>query len=484
MSMYEPAKDQARIVELERLLKLQKKTCLQQGAPDLQLRRDRLDRLSAALHRNRDKIATAVSQDFGNRAVATSLLLDVLSLLGSIAHNREHLAQWVEPDRQPDPAPGAESWIEFMPKGVIGVVGPWNVPVQLTIGPLIGILAAGNRAIIKPSEFCPATAETLKAMIAEAFDESEVAVVSGGTAVGEAFARLPFDHLIFTGSTAVGKQIAAAAAANLVPLTLELGGKSPAIIGEKVNMKQAASRIMISKMLNSGQICVAPDYVLVHEDLRDEFVEISRQTIKDIFPQQAGNPDYTSIINDRHFNRLAGLIEDATAKGATVLPLSPEGETALDPAARRIAPHLVLAAKPDMKILEEEIFGPLLPVLTYRSLDEAIDHVNSRPRPLALYYFGTDHAEERQVLDGTISGGVTVNDCISHLTDENLPFGGTGESGMGHYHGGIYGFRTFSHARAVYRQAEQPFMAALMSPPFAEQTQAIFNQAFEAFAPR
>ncbi|MHC8378412.1 coniferyl aldehyde dehydrogenase [Pseudomonas sp. MDT1-16] len=476
--------DQTAIADMGRLLTLQRRAVLEQGTPDLKLRLDRLDRLSAALHGNRNQLAEAISHDFGNRARATSLLLDVLALLGSIAHNRANLHEWMKPDVQPDPVPGGQARVEFQPKGVIGVVSPWNVPVQLAIGPIIGILGAGNRALLKPSELTPVTAQALKELISGAFDESELAVVTGGAAVGAAFTALAFDHLLFTGSTAVGKHVARAAAENLVPLTLELGGKSPAIVGTTVNLEQATSRILTAKMLNCGQVCVSPDYVLVPQDKRDAFIEIASQTIGRLFPIQHGNPDYTTIVNERHFSRLNGLIEDAKAKGAKVLPLIAAGEAPVDPATRRISPTLVLDTTPDMQIMKEEIFGPLLPVIAYSSIDDAIDYVNARPRPLALYYFGQDEAQEQRVLSETISGGVTVNDCISHLTDENLPFGGVGESGMGHYHGGIYGFRTFSHAKAIYRQADVLPMAELLSPPFNSGTEAFFEQAFAAFAPK
>jgi coniferyl-aldehyde dehydrogenase len=324
-----------------------------------------------------------------------------------------------------------------------------------------------------------AISEVLKELIAAAFDESELAVVTGGAAVGAAFTALAFDHLIFTGGTAVGKHVAHAAADNLVPLTLELGGKSPAIVGTSVDLEQAASRILTAKVLNSGQLCVSPDYALVPEAKRDALVDIATATVSRLFPTQKGNPDYTTIVNQRHFERINGLIEDARAKGAKVVALVPAGEEPIDPATRRIAPTLVLDTKPGMKILEEEIFGPVLPVLTYTTIDEAIGYIT---RPLALYYFGTDAFEERLVLDKTISGGVTINDCVSHLSDENLPFGGVGDSGMGAYHG-RYGFLTFSHAKSVYRQADVVPAAALIAPPFGAPIRAFFDQAFAAFAP-
>ncbi len=481
MSNETPASDQTVIADLPRLLKLQKDAVLKDGAPNLALRRDRLARLSALLHDNRHKLADAMSQDFGNRARATSLLYDVLALLGSIAHTREHLHLWMQPDLYPDPAPGAYARVEYQPKGVVGVVSPWNFPVQLAIGPIVGILAAGNRSLLKPSELTPATSELQKELIAAAFDESELSVVTGGPAVGAAFTALAFDHMIFTGSTVVGKHVAHAAADNLVPVTLELGGKSPAIISHSADLEQAVSRLLTAKVLNSGQLCVSPDYTLVPEDKREAFVEIANRTIARVFPTQTDNADYTTIVNERHFNRINGLIEDARAKGAKIVPLVPAGEAPVDPATRRIAPTLVLDTQPGQQILEEEIFGPLLPVITYTTIDEAIAYINARPRPLALYYFGKDALEERLVLDRTTSGGVTINDCISHLSDENLPFGGVGDSGQGHYHG-IYGFRTFSHAKSVYRQAEVNPAAALVSPPFDTSTHAFLDQAFAAFA--
>lgn len=480
MNNNESRADLDTITDLPRLLRLQKDAVIREGTPNLSLRHDRLARLSSMLHTNRQELADAISQDFGNRAQATSLLYDVLALIASIAHTREHFPIWSQPDINPAPAPGVISRVEYQPKGVVGVISPWNFPVQLALGPIIGILAAGNRAMLKPSELTPITSELLKSLVGSAFDEAEIAVVTGGQAVGAAFTELSFDHLVFTGGTAVGKHVARAAANNLVPLTLELGGKSPAIVSNTVDLEQAVSRIMSAKVLNSGQLCVSPDYVLVPYDKQDAFVQIAKTVTSQLFPSLIGNPDYTSIVNNHHFNRINDLIEDARDKDANIVPLSPMGEPSVNSETRQIAPTLVLNVQEGQKILEEEIFGPLLPVVTYSNVDEAINYVNSRPRPLALYYFGTDADEERLVLDKTVSGGVTINDCISHLSDENLPFGGVGPSGYGHYHG-IYGFRTFSHAKAVYRQADVTPVAALLNPPFGEQNQSFLEQAFAAF---
>jgi len=482
MTTIESKVDLDTIADLPRLLQSQKIAVIREGTPSLTLRHDRLGRLSALLHANRNQLASAISQDFGNRAQATSLLYDVLALLGSIKHTQEHLPTWSQPDINPSPAPGASSRVEYQPKGVVGVISPWNFPVQLALGPIVGILAAGNRAMLKPSELTPATSELLKALIAGAFDEEEISVVTGGQSVGAAFTELAFDHLVFTGGTAVGKHVARAAANNLVPLTLELGGKSPAIISTSADMEQAVARILQAKALNSGQLCVAPDYVLVPVDKQIAFAQIATKVVARLFPSIVGNPDYTTIVNDNHFNRICGLIEDARTKGAQILALSPAGERSVDAETRKIAPTLVLNVHDDLKVMQEEIFGPVLPVVSYSNIDEAISYINSRPRPLALYYLGTDADEEHRVLDRTVSGGVTINDCVSHLSDENLPFGGVGPSGYGHYHG-IYGFRAFSHAKAVYRQADVTPVAELCNPPFRDQNQNFLEQAFSAFKP-
>jgi len=346
---------------------------------------------------------------------------------------------------------GARAEVRYQPKGVVGVISPWNFPINLTFTPLAGILAAGNRAMIKPSEFTPATAELMATMFGGAFSEEEIAVVTGGPEVGQAFAGLAFDHMIFTGATSIARHVMRAAAENLTPLTLELGGKSPVVIGRSADMATAAARIMNGKTLNAGQICLAPDYVFTPADTLEGFVSHAQASVRRMFPTIKDNPDYTAIIAQRHFDRLTGYVDDAKAKGARVIEMKPEGEDLTQQEHRKIAPTLIIDPTDDMKVMQEEIFGPILPVMTYRSIDEAVGYINRHDRPLGLYYFGDDAAEREQVLASTTSGGVTVNDVIFHVVQEDMPFGGVGPSGMGAYHGHD-GFREFSHRKSVFTQ--------------------------------
>jgi coniferyl-aldehyde dehydrogenase len=359
---------------------------------------------------------------------------------------------------------GARAYVEFQPKGVVGVISPWNFPVNLTFTPLAGVFAAGNRVMIKPSEFTPRTSELMANMFASAFDETEVAVFNGGPEVGTAFSKLAFDHLLFTGATSIAYHVQRAAAENLVPTTLELGGKSPVIVGNSADISLTAKRVMMGKTLNAGQICLAPDYVLVPKDKAGEFVNAVTSAVTTMFPTIKENPDYTSVINQRHYDRLMGYLDDARAKGAEIVEINPAKENFSQQPYHKIPPTIVLNPTDDMKIMQEEIFGPLLPVKTYESVDEAIGYVNDHDRPLGLYYFGGDTAEQDKVLTRTTSGGVSVNDTIMHVSMEDLPFGGVGPSGMGSYHG-VDGFRTFSHAKAVFKQANSD-ITAMMRPPY------------------
>jgi coniferyl-aldehyde dehydrogenase len=359
---------------------------------------------------------------------------------------------------------GARARVEFQPKGVVGIISPWNFPVQLTFGPLAGAFAAGNRVMIKPSEFTPRTSDLMARMFRSAYDETEVAVFPGGPEVGAAFSKLPFDHLLFTGATSIAYHVMRAAAENLVPTTLELGGKSPVIVSRTANIGLTAKRVMMGKTLNAGQICLAPDYVMVPQDKMKEFVGAVQSTVATMFPTLKDNPDYTSIINQRHYDRLMGYIADAKAKGAEIIEINPAREDFRQQPYRKIPPTLVLNPTDDMAIMKDEIFGPLLPVKTYADVGEAIGYVNDHPRPLGLYYFGADAAEEERVLTRTTSGGVSVNDVIMHVSMEDLPFGGVGPAGMGAYHG-VDGFKTFSHAKAVFHQAK-PDLTAMFRPPY------------------
>ncbi len=437
------------------LLDRQRQAYLAEGEVSAAVRRDRIDRAIGILVDHGEALAEAMREDFGHRSLHQSLLTDIAGSVGPLKHARKHLDRWMRPEKRRPEMPfglfGARAWIEHQPLGVVGVISPWNFPVQLTFGPLAGIFAAGNRCMIKPSEYTPQTSELMRELFHAAFDDDEVAVITGGPETGAAFTSLPFDHLLFTGATSVARHVMRAAADNLVPVTLELGGKSPVILGRSANLEQATDRIMMGKMLNAGQICLAPDYVLVPEDRVEAFVESSRRSVAKMFPTLLDNPDYTSIINQRHYERLQGYVEDARAKGATITEINPADEDFRQQPARKMPPTLILDPSEDMQVMQEEIFGPLLPVKGYGRVEETIDYVNDHPRPLGLYYFGSDRSEQRKVLTHTTSGGVTVNDVIMHVGQEDLPFGGVGPSGMGSYHGRD-GFLTFSHRKSVYRQ--------------------------------
>jgi coniferyl-aldehyde dehydrogenase len=468
------------VQDLQSVLTVQKKAFLEEGTPDLKKRLDRLRRLAALLLENKDEIAHGLSEDFGHRSREVSLLYDVAVLLSAIDYTKTHLPGWMKPDIKEPPLPGASARVEFQPKGVVGVLSPWNLPYQLAFGPIIDILGAGNRALLKPSELTPVTSALMKRLVARYFDEAEFAVVTGGPDIGAAFTNLAFDHLIFTGGTAVGRHVARAAADNLTPLTLELGGKSPVIVSKTANLSMVAERIMAKKTLNAGQICLAPDYVFVPEGRENDFVAAARAAVAAMFPTLRKNPDYTSIINEKHFARLTSMIEDARAKGAEIVELNPAGEVFSEISERRIPPTLILGATDEMRALQEEIFGPLLPIVPYASLREVASYINVHPRPLALYYFGDSPDEERHVLDETTSGAVTINDCMSHAGVETLPFGGIGDSGMGAYHG-HYGFLTFSHHKAIYRQADVVPTETLLRPPYNGASRGFLDAAIERY---
>jgi len=437
----------------------------QAGAPPLQERRADLKKLNDAIGSNASRIAEAISADFGNRSRHETELAEIVPVLSTIRHTLRHLAAWMAPKRvsvglELMPA-GAR--ILYQPVGVVGIISPWNYPVNLTIVPLVAALAAGNRAMLKPSEFAPRTADFMAELLAGLFPRDKVATVTGGPEIGQAFARLPFDHLLYTGSTKVGRLVMQAAADNLTPVTLELGGKSPCILGEDAGLANAAESIVYGKLLNAGQTCIAPDYVLVPARRLDEFVALTVETAQRFYPTLARNPDYTSIIDDRHYQRVANYVAEAKASGARVIEINPQHE-ALPPEARKLPPTLVIEPDDSLAVMREEIFGPVLPIKTYRGLDQAVDYVNSRPRPLALYYFGADAAGRDEVLRKTVSGGASVNATLLHFAAENLPFGGIGASGIGAYHG-EFGFQTFSHRKGVLLQSRLSG-ARLLYPPF------------------
>ena len=440
----------------------------------LSVRKDRLKRAAAMIADNADRFCDALSEDFGHRSRNQTMVADIAASIAPIRHALKNLDRWARAERRKVQFPlgllGARARVEYQPKGVVGIISPWNFPVNLVMSPLAGIFAAGNRAMVKGSEFTPATTALFADIVGRYFAADELAFVSGGPEVGRAFAELPFDHLIFTGATGIARHILHAAADNLVPVTLELGGKSPVIVGRDADIARATERVALGKMLNAGQICVAPDYMLVPEDREAAVVDGLKTAATAMYPTLLSNPDYTAIINDRHHQRLTDWIEDARAKGATIETVNPANEDFATANSRKMPLTIVTGVTDDMTLMQEEIFGPILPVRRYRAIDEAIGVVNARARPLALYYFGQDEREKRHVLDRTISGGATVNDVVFHVSMEDLPFGGVGPSGMGAYHGHD-GFRTFSHARAVYSQPKiDVAKLAGLKPPYGKAT--------------
>ena len=463
------------INEMHRVLELQKSLNIKEGAPDLELRKDRLDRVIAMVGKYDKHIVKAVNEDFGNRDPVMSAATEVASVIGPMEHAKKNLRKWMKTEkRKAAIAPlgsalsllGAKAEVRYQPKGVVGAISPWNFPINLALAPLAGILSAGNRVMHKPSELTPSTSDLLKQMIEEYFDEAEMAVFVGDAEVGAAFSGLAFDHMIFTGGTSIAKHVMKAASENLVPLTLELGGKSPVVVGKNAKIKDTAQRVMQGKTMNAGQICLAPDYALVPEEKVEEFVKASVEVTSEMYPNMKDNDDFTSIINQRHFDRIQGYIEDAKEKGAEVVEINPSNEDFNQQPHHKIPPTIVLNPSDDMKIMQEEIFGPVLPVKTYKEVNEPVNYINSKDRPLGLYYFGEDNTEKEFVLENTTSGGVTVNDVISHIQMEDLPFGGVGPSGMGSYHG-YDGFKEFSHAKAVYKQSKLNLMKlAGLVPPY------------------
>jgi coniferyl-aldehyde dehydrogenase len=462
------------------ILDKQKKAHIKEGPAPAERRIDWLDRAIDILVSHKTQITEAMASDFGHRSHDQSLLTDVYGSIETLKHAKKNLRGWMRPEKRRPNFPlgllGARAEVQFQPKGTVGIISPWNFPVNLTFTPLAGVFAAGNRVMIKPSEFTPATSELMARMLRMAYDETEVAVVTGGAAVGEAFSKQPFDHLLFTGATSIAYHVMRAAAENLVPLTLELGGKSPTIVGKGANMAEAAQKIMVGKMLNAGQICLAPDYVFVPEGQAEAFAEAATTAVGKMYPTLKDNPDYTSVINQRHFDRLQSYVADAKAKGAKVVEINPAKEDFTQQPYHKIPPTLVLNPTDDMKIMQDEIFGPLLPVKTYGAIEDVLGYVNDHPRPLGLYYFGNDGAETKQVLERTTSGGVTLNDVVMHVSMEDIPFGGVGPSGMGAYHG-IDGFKTFSHAKAVFKQARMDVAGmAGLRPPYGEKLRALMTK--------
>jgi coniferyl-aldehyde dehydrogenase len=459
-------------VELQAILENQRAAFRAEGPVALATRLDRIDRCIALLVDNQEAICAAVDRDFGCRSKYVTLMTDVMNSVGSLKFVRKNIKKWMKPEKRTPFMPmnflGARAQVQYQPKGVVGVMTPWNVPVNMIFSPLADILGAGNRAMIKPSEYTPHTAEIMQKLFRQYFEESEIAVITGGPEVGAAFSSLPLDHLIFTGATTIGRMVMRAAAENMVPVTLELGGKSPVVVSAQYDIRLAAERIITGKAMNGGQLCVSPDYCFVPQSRLEAFISRAREVIAEQFPTVQDNPDFVACINQRHYARVKGYIDEAAEHGTRTIALCPEGEAFSAPEQHKIALHLLVDPDDKLACMQDEIFGAILNIKPYNDLGEVIDFINARERPLALYYFGTDKSEQQKVIDETISGGVSVNAIAMHVACDDMPFGGTGHSGMGNYRGRD-GFRTFSHARSVYREGfvDMAKLAGTL-PPYGE----------------
>jgi len=441
------------IAAMEQIFATQKQAYLTQPEWDMAERKKRLTLFKAAFLANKEALVTAVSEDYGHRSRYDTLIADILPTTAQFGYTLSRLSKWMKPARR---SPGlllapASVTIHYQPVGVVGIVVPWNFPINLAIVPLITSIAAGNRAMLKMSEFTPRTNQVLKQIISSVFDSEDVCIVEGETALSAAFTKLPFDHLLFTGSTVVGKHVMRAAADNLTPVTLELGGKSPVVVAPDIDIKVAVNRIMLGKSLNAGQICVAPDYILCPRAKVAEFVKEYRNEFNRRYPAAMQNDDYSNIVDDRQYGRLKLWLEDAKQKGVQIETM--QDGSSLDDQRHRMLPHLLLNVSDDMQLMQDEIFGPLLPILPYDTIDDAISYIKARPHPLALYIMSFDNHTQQKIQRETISGGIAINDTIMHVAAEDAPFGGVGPAGMGHYHG-VEGFRTFSKSKTILKQGK------------------------------
>lgn len=452
--------------DMHDVLTRQRQSYLSDTYPSAKTRIDRISRVIELLVDNQHQLCEAIEEDYGRRSVESTRMQEIMTPIGTLKYARQNVKHWMKADKRRSNFPfnllGAKSYVKHVPLGVVGNLSPWNFPVALTLAPLGGIFAAGNRAMLKPSEFTPATSNLLARLIAERFDADELSLVLGGADVAAQFSSLPFDHLLFTGSTPVGAKILQATAPNLVPTTLELGGKSPVVITEGTDIKSVAEKVAFAKTSNSGQICIAPDYVLLPEKHRDEFIQHYCNAIQRFYPEGNESPYLTNIISARHRERLQSLLDNAEVAGNKVTQVFPTPMTAGDE--RFIGPAVVEVDNLDCQIMNEEIFGPLLPVATFKNIDHAINHIQKGSRPLALYLFSQDKAVIERVVDKVICGGMVINDLLMHYLQDDMPFGGVGGSGMGAYHG-IEGFKTFSHAKSVF-SAPRMDVSRLLRPPY------------------
>jgi coniferyl-aldehyde dehydrogenase len=455
---------------LDALVELQRSQFRAEGEVTYATRIDRLKRLKALIVENKKEFAETTKREFGGaRSYEFSLFSEFAGKVEGIDYSMKHLKEWMKPEKRKTNKPmnflGGKSQVRHFPKGVVGIISPWNLPFGLTVAPLTSALAAGNRALLKPSEFVPETAALFAEVVPKYFSEDEVAVVTGGAEISQRFAELPFDHLLFTGSTNIGAKVMQSASKNLVPVTLELGGKSPVIIGRSAKLDLAGTRLTFGKLLNGGQLCLSPDYVVVPDELEEQLIARVVQEAQSMYPNITENQDYAGVINERHFARLQNYIDDAVAKGAKLTIVGAD-KTRASKDNRRMPLHILQNVNEDMLVMHEEIFGPILPVMTYSDVAAVPDMIEPRRNPLAMYYFGKDKLEQEYLLSHVQSGGVCINDITLHYVQEDLPFGGVGASGMGAYHG-PEGFRTLSHARAIYSQTMIDVLPIIGArPPF------------------
>ena len=448
---------------MREILNLQKKAFIENGQPSYEQRLDSLKRCIALLETHDEQIVEALNEDYKNRSETEIMTSEVVQSIRNLNFTIKNLKKWMKPSKRPSSFMadllGSKALMQPSPLGTVGIIAPWNFPIGMVFYPAASVLAAGNRIMAKPSEFTPHTAQLIKDAVEKYFDSSEFAVILGGPDVGNEFTSMPLDHLLYTGSGAVAKKVVANAAQNLVPTTLELGGKSPTIISSDANLSLAAKRIMFVKTLNAGQICLSPDYVLIKRGQEDALVEELKKVFNEFYPESNAN-DYTSMVNEHHHERMQSYLQDAREKGASVIDLgsfdSSEKNT--------ITTEVVMNVNESMRIMQEEIFGPLLPIMVYDELQEVVDYVNSHDHPLGLYFFGNKKSEQNFIIENTRSGGVTINDAMFHLMQSRLPFGGVGPSGYGHYHG-YEGFLNFSNLRAIYYQTNSDSLFGMLRPP-------------------
>ena len=460
------------VQNLNALIDLQRREFRAEGEVTYASRIDRLKRLTALIVENNTEFAITTKREFNYaRSYEFSLFSEFASKVEAIDYTMKHLKDWMKPERRRTNKPmnllGGRGEVRYFPKGVVGIISPWNLPFGLTVAPLTSALAAGNRALLKPSEYVPETAALFAEVVPKYFSKDEVAVVTGGAETSQRFSALAFDHLLFTGSTRVGSQVMQSAAKNLVPVTLELGGKSPVIIGRSAKLELAATRLAFAKMLNGGQLCLSPDYVLVPKELEEPLISRLSQEVNSMYPNITENTDYAGVFNEQHFARLKGYVDDAVAKGAKLTIVGAD-KTRASKDNRRMPLHILQNVSEDMQVMHEEIFGPILPIITYDDVAEVPDAIEPRRNPLAMYYFGKNKGEQEYLLSHVQSGGVCINDITLHYVQEDLPFGGVGASGMGAYHG-PEGFRNMSHARAIYSQTMIDVLPIIGArPPFPE----------------